>query len=154
MERRRGMSTVMRRTSLLSAALLTMVLGVTGAVMGPAPAAHALAGYRVCRVVDSSTRGDLSGTGLVAMIHEDDHDDESCSKKIDFMREYYGSAHTGSDARKTSIMVDCETFGARIGEDPQADTCRDMDVNLIYEHTSRYDTRYPGGGAGISFWHR
>jgi hypothetical protein len=154
MERKREMSRIMRRTSLLSAALLAMVLGVTGAVMGPAPAAHALSGYRVCGVFNSSTRDDLYGTGLVAMIYKDDHNNETCSKKIDYMREYYGSAYTGSDARRTFIMVDCETFGARIGEDPQVDICRDMDVNLIYEYTSKYDARYPGGGAGISFWHR
>ncbi|QIS39728.1 hypothetical protein [Clavibacter capsici] len=150
------MSEIMRRASLMSAALLALVLvlGVTGAVMGPAPAAHALSGYRVFGVFNSSTRGDLYGTGLVAMIYKDDHNNETCSKKIDFMRDHYGSAYAGSSARRTFIMVDCETFGARIGEDDEVDICRDMDVNLIYRYTSKYDARYPGGAAGISFWHR
>jgi hypothetical protein len=148
------MSTIMRRTSLLSAALLAMVLGVTGAVMGPAPAAHALSGYRVCGVFNSSTRDDLYGTGLVAMIYKDDHNNETCSKKIDYMRQYYGDAYSGSDARRTFIMVDCETFGARIGEDPQVDICRDMDVNQIYKYASRFDARYPARDAGVSFWRK
>ncbi|MFT7712283.1 hypothetical protein ACMT9Y_15085 [Clavibacter tessellarius] len=147
------MRKTMRAAAMVPAALLTIGLGVTGAVMGPAPTAQALSGYRVCGVFNSSTRGDLYGTGLVAMIYKDDHNNETCSKKIDFMRDHYGEAYAGSDARKTFIMVDCETFGARIGEDPQVDICRDMDVNLIYKYTSKYDAKYPGD-AGISFWHR
>ncbi|MFT2691117.1 hypothetical protein [Clavibacter zhangzhiyongii] len=126
---------------------------MTGAVMGPAPAAHAQPNYRVCGVFNSATGG-LYGTGLVAKIYKDDANNETCSQKIDFMRNYYDQAYPTSSGRVSFVMVTCETFSTRVGAEKGSDLCRDMDVNLIYKYTSKYDAKYPGGAAGVSFWHR
>ncbi|MBT1636333.1 hypothetical protein FGG90_07650 [Clavibacter tessellarius] len=141
-----------RAAAMMPAALLTIGLGVTGAVMGPATAAHAQPNYRVCGVYNSATGGNY-GTGLVAKIYKDDENNETCSQKLDFMRAYYDQAYPTSSGRLSFVMVTCELFDTRVGAEGGSDLCRDMDVNLIYKYTSKYDAKYPGD-AGISFWHR
>jgi hypothetical protein len=133
------------------AALLAIALGVTGAVMGPAAAAHAESGYRVCGVCNSATGGQY-GTGLMVEIYKDDENNETCTQKMEFMRRYYAQAYPGSSAQLSFAMVTCEVFSSRIGADRGSDECLGPQVNRISEYTSGYDRLHPSPPV-LTFWH-
>ncbi|MBF4625426.1 hypothetical protein [Clavibacter sp. VKM Ac-2872] len=140
----------MRAAAIVPAALLALGLGVTSVLTGPAPAAHAERGYRVCGVYNSATGGNY-GTGLVVKIYKDDKNNETCSQKMDYMRRYYAQAYPGSSAQLSFVMVTCELFTSRIGADSIGDECLGTTVNKIYKYTSRYDALHPSS-PGLTFW--
>jgi hypothetical protein len=139
-----------RAAAFAPAALLALGLAITGTVAGPAPAAQAVRGYRVCGVYNSARDGGY-GTGLAVRIDKDDEDFATCAGKTDYMRRYYADAYPGSSAEVSFVMVTCEVFTARIGFDRGADICPRMTVNAIYRYTSSFDAVHPNR-PGLTFW--
>lgn len=104
---------------------------------------YAEAGYRVCSVLNQS---DMR-TGLVVKIAKENKDD-TCSKKVNFMRSYYGNAYPGQQATFDTRLMTCEDFsqGSIRG---QGDFCKSMQVNKIYKYTVKTQNTE----AGVKFWH-
>jgi hypothetical protein len=158
----------MPRTSTRGAARILLsvmaaaALSLTVTIAAPSDAAEAQSGYRLCGAWNSgeswSPHGDqitrdpksVIGTGLVAKVWM--KGGETCSSKIAFMQEYYGSAYATSSAKRSFRMIRCEDFAAAISGN-EWDPCTNFEVNKIYRYSSVYDAVHPAPFPVFSLWH-
>jgi hypothetical protein len=128
------------RNLLIAAAVVVTTSAL--AVAGPAPVAHAEAGFRVCGVYNSSnapTRGGI-GTGLVIKVSRSGKD--TCGRKVTEMERRYAQAYPGSRAEHNYQMLKCEDWMTRMAF-PGADFCVNMAKDVIYKVSSPADLLHP-----------
>ncbi|MFT2750924.1 hypothetical protein ACMT9U_15200 [Clavibacter sp. Sh2036] len=117
-------------------------------VAGPAPAAHAQANFRVCVAWNSSSFANGIGTGLVVKVYK--NGDSTCAQKLQYMKDHYPEAYSGSSVQHTAVMIRCESLAERIGVDGAP--CYQLVQNAIYKFTSSGDARYPADNPAFSYW--
>lgn len=114
-------------------------------------AAHAEAGYRVCGAFAYRTgAGGHLTRGLVSKIDKANKDD-TCGKKINFMRTYYGNAYSGKQSTDSFRMITCEDLSQHMGVD--ADICKSMQANKIYKYDTVWDNYPKVTSPKVVFWH-
>lgn len=133
---------------LLATASALVLVGTVGATVlaGPAPAAQAQAGYRVCAAFTQSSQDGRFGNGLVVKLPKGDWSE--CRGYVTAFRAQFGAANLGTpggEARSvygTALNMPCEDFTMR-ASGQSGDICGSLLTGKWNTFITPYDTVAP-----------